>query len=61
MKKLKRGTWTKEDIKKLRKIFGNNPTVEVAAELGRPVEAVKKFASRLGLRKTRKYMAKLGR
>lgn len=55
-----RGSWTKEDIKTLKKLFPNMPTAEVATVLGRPTEAVKKKASRLGLTKTRKYMKSRG-
>lgn len=36
-------------------------TAEVAPQLGRPTEAVKKKASRMGLRKSKKYMKSLGR
>jgi len=60
-KKLVKGTWTKDDLRLLKKLFGNHPTAEVAAELGRPLDAVKKKASRMGLSKTRSYMKKLGR
>lgn len=56
-----KGSWTKDDVKELKKLFPNRPTAEVAAELGRPTEAVKKKASRMGLRKSRKYMKSLGR
>jgi len=56
-----KGSWTKDDVKELRKLFPNRPTAEVAAELGRPTEAVKKKASRMGLKKSRKYMKGLGR
>ncbi|NLH43353.1 MAG: hypothetical protein GX448_16050 [Planctomycetes bacterium] len=56
-----KGSWTKDDVKELKKLFPNRPTAEVAAELGRPTEAVKKKASRMGLRKSRKYMKGLGR
>jgi len=57
-KKLKRCFWTKDDLKILKKIFTSNPTGDVAATLGRPTEAVKKKASRMGLRK---YMKTVGR
>jgi len=60
-KKVKKGTWAKEDIQKLKKLFGNNSTADVAKELGRGVEATKKKASRMGLRKTKKYMKSIGR
>ncbi|MEN6426208.1 MAG: hypothetical protein ABFD90_20355 [Phycisphaerales bacterium] len=56
-----KGSWTKDDVKELRKLFPNRPTAEVASQLGRPTEAVKKKASRMGLRKSRVYMKGLGR
>ncbi|MBN2180606.1 MAG: hypothetical protein JW715_01735 [Sedimentisphaerales bacterium] len=60
-KQTKKGLWTKADIALLKKLFGNNPTAEIAAKLGRPTDAVKKKASRMGLRKSKKYMKTLGR
>ncbi|MCH8194151.1 MAG: hypothetical protein IIA65_09050 [Planctomycetes bacterium] len=60
-KKLTKGAWTKNDLKLLKRLFANNATADVSAKLGRPNEAVKKKASRLGLRKTKKYMKSLGR
>jgi hypothetical protein len=56
-----KGSWTRDDVKQLKTLFPDRPTAEVAAELGRPTEAVKKKASRMGLRKSRKYMRSLGR
>ena len=56
-----KGSWTRNDVKELKKLFPNRPTAEVAKELGRPTEAVKKKASRMGLRKSRRYMRSLGR
>jgi hypothetical protein len=56
-----RGTWSKDDLKELKKLFPDRPTAEVAASLGRPTEAVKKKASRMGLKKSRRYMRSLGR
>jgi len=58
---LYRGEWGKDDIKNLKRWFPHNPTKQVAADLGRPTEAVKKRASRLGLRKSRKRMRELGK
>jgi hypothetical protein len=58
---LHKGAWSKDDIRSLRKMFPNNATAEVASKLGRPTEAVKKKASRMGLRKSRRYMKTLGR
>jgi len=60
-KRLTKGAWTSDDIKLLKKLFGNNPTAMIAAELGRPMDAVKKKASRMGLRKSKRYMKSLGR
>ena len=60
-KKLVKGTWSKDDLKQLRKLFPSRATAEVATELGRPTEAVKKKASRMGLRKSNRYMKSLGR
>ena len=60
-KKLTKGIWSKSDISTLKKLFANNPTAAIAAKLGRPTDAVKKKASRMGLRKSKKYMKTLGR
>jgi hypothetical protein len=56
-----KGTWTRDDVKQLKKLFPDRPTADVAASLGRPTEAVKKKASRMGLKKSRRYMRSLGR
>jgi DNA-directed RNA polymerase specialized sigma24 family protein len=56
-----KGTWSKNDVKELKRLFPNRPTAEVAAKLGRPTEAVKKKASRMGLKKSRRYMKGMGR
>ena len=60
-KKLTKGIWTKADVSMLRKLFPATPTAAIAAKLGRPTDAVKKKASRMGLRKSKKYMKTLGR
>jgi len=60
-KKLIKGLWSKADINLLRKLFPSNPTAGIAAKLGRPTDAVKKKASRMGLRKSKKYLKSLGR
>jgi len=60
-KRLVKGPWTKADVNALKRMFPNHPTAEIAAKLGRPTEAVKKKASRMGLRKSKKYMKSLGR
>jgi hypothetical protein len=60
-KQLVKGAWSRDDIKSLRKMFPNHATADVASRLGRPTEAVKKKASRMGLRKSKRYMKTLGR
>jgi len=60
-KKAIKGLWSKSDVSLLRKLFPSNPTAKIAARLGRPTDAVKKKASRMGLRKSKKYMKSLGR
>ena len=60
-KAMMKGSWSKNDLKDLKRLFPNRPTGEVAAELGRPTEAVKKKASRMGLKKSTRYMKSLGR
>ena len=60
-KRLTKGLWSKSDLNLLKKLFPNNPTAQIAAKLGRPTDAVKKKASRMGLRKSKKYMKSLGR
>jgi len=60
-KKLIKGKWLADDIKLLKERFKNSSTAEVAAQLKRPLDAVKKKASRMGLRKAKSYMKKLGR
>jgi len=56
-----KGVWTKSDLSLLKKLFPNNPTAKIAAKLGRATDAVKKKASRMGLRKSKRYMKSLGR
>ncbi len=60
-KKLIKGLWSKSELSLLKKLFPNNPTAEIAAKLGRPNDAVKKKASRMGLRKSKRYLRTLGR
>jgi hypothetical protein len=59
--KLKKGPWKKADLQLLKKMFATASTAAVAKKLGRPLEAVKKKASRMGMTKARKYMKTLGR
>ncbi|MEJ2648531.1 MAG: hypothetical protein P8016_09020 [Sedimentisphaerales bacterium] len=61
VKKAVRGTWSPDDLRLLKKQFPNKSTAEVAKELGRPTDAVKKKASRMGMRKSKRYLKSLGR
>lgn len=56
-----KGLWSKSEVNLLKKLFSNSPTAKIAGRLGRPTDAVKKKASRMGLRKSKKYMKSLGR
>ena len=60
-KKLAKGLWSKSEVTLLRKLFPNNRTAKVAARLLRSTDTVKKKASRMGLKKTKKYLKSLGR
>ena len=60
-KKVVKGLWSKSEVALLRKLFPSNPTTKVAARLGRSLDTVKKKASRMGLKKTKKYLKSLGR
>jgi len=60
-KKLVKGLWSKSEVSLLKKLFPNNPTAKVAAGLGRSLDTVKKKASRIELKKTKKYLKSLGR
>ncbi len=60
-KKLIKGLWSRGELSLLKKLFPKNPTAEIAAKLGRPNDAVKKKASRMRLRKSKRYLKTLGR
>ena len=60
-KKLATGLWSKEDVKLLKKLFPNRKTQEVADQLGRTLKSTKMKASKMGLKKTKKYLKSLGR
>jgi transcriptional regulator of aromatic amino acid metabolism len=60
-KKLVKGLWSKSEVSLLKKLFPNNPTAKIAARLGRSSDTVKKKASRMGLKKSKKYLKSLGR
>ena len=60
-KALKKGLWTASEVKILKKMFNANPTAAIAKKLSRSLDTVKKKASRMGLRKTKKYLKSIGR
>ena len=59
--KAPKGLWSTKDVSLLKKLFPTNPTSKIAAKLGRKTDAVKKKASRMGLRKSKKYLKSIGR
>ena len=60
-KRAVKGLWTTRDVNLLRKLFPTTPTAKIAARLGRPTDAVKKKASRMKLRKSKRYLRSIGR
>ena len=57
----KKINWTKELLREAKRLFPNKSTRSLAAYLGVPYEALKKKASRLGWRKTRKHLRSIVR
>lgn len=53
--------WTKAEVNLLKKLFPTNPTSKIAKQLKRKTDAVKKKASRMGLRKSKRYLKSIGR
>jgi len=60
-KKAPKGVWSPTEVALLRKLFPTNPTSKIAAQLGRNTDAVKKKASRMKLRKSKRYLKSIGR
>jgi len=60
-KKADKNTWSARDIDLLKKLFPNTPTSKIAPKVGRAVDAVKKKAARMGLKKSKAYLKKIGR
>ncbi|UCC23436.1 MAG: hypothetical protein JSW23_05125 [Planctomycetota bacterium] len=60
-KKAPKGMWPTRDVNLLKKLFPTNPTSKIAKKLGRKTDAVKKKASRMGLRKSKRYLKSIGR
>jgi hypothetical protein len=60
-KRRARASWTTKEINLLKKLFPTNATSKIASKFGRKVDAVKKKAARLGLRKDKRYLKAIGR
>jgi len=59
-KKVITGVWSKNEITVLKKMFCNTSTKELAKKLNRKSKSVEAKASQLGLKKTMKYLKKMG-
>ena len=53
--------WTKAEVNLLKKLFPTNPTTKIAKKFGRKIDTVKKKATRMGLRKSKRYLKSIGR
>ncbi|HUV41947.1 MAG TPA: hypothetical protein VMW23_09195 [Sedimentisphaerales bacterium] len=60
-KKISRSGWSATEIAQLKKLFANNSTSSIAGQLKRTVKSVGQKASRLRLKKSKRYMKTLGR
>ncbi len=60
-KKLVKGLWSSDEIKLLKKLFPNANTREVAGQLGRSSKSVEQKASKIGLKKSKKYLKSISR
>jgi len=56
-----RKLWTKEEVKKLKHLFKNRSTKQVADELGRSQKSVQGKATKLGLKKDKGYLKRIGK
>ena len=59
-KKLVTGEFSTNEVKILKKMYGSTSTKEVASKLGRKIKSVEGKASKLGLKKTKKYLKGIG-
>jgi hypothetical protein len=60
-KRTPKGRWSTQDLNMLKRLFPTTPTSKVAQKVGRKLDAVKKKASRMGLKKSRAYLKRIGR
>jgi len=52
--------WTEEELSDLRRWHKNMPNWRIASRLGKSEDAVKKMASRLKMRKSKRYLKSMG-
>lgn len=60
-KRSPRGQWSKADLNQLKRLFPATATSKIAKKVGRKTDAVKKKASRMGLKKSKAYLKRIGR
>ncbi|MGA2071084.1 MAG: hypothetical protein ABSG97_07015 [Sedimentisphaerales bacterium] len=60
-KRSPRGQWSKGDLNLLKRLFPATATSKIAKKVGRKTDAVKKKASRMGLKKSKAYLRRIGR
>ncbi len=60
-KRTPRGQWSKGDLNLLKRLFPATATSKIAKKMGRKTDAVKKKASRMGLKKSKAYLKRIGR
>ncbi|MHB9071258.1 MAG: hypothetical protein ACYC54_12940 [Sedimentisphaerales bacterium] len=58
-KKLITGVFSKEETKTLKKMFPNTKTKDIAKKLSRNPKSIQARASKLGLKKSAKYLKKM--
>jgi len=56
-----RGQWSKRDLSMLKRLFPVTATSKIAKKVRRKTDAVKKKASRMGLKKSKVYLRRIGR
>ena len=59
-RKLVRGRWASDEIELLKKLFPNASTREVADRLGPSAKSVEMKASKICLKKAKKYLKSVG-
>jgi hypothetical protein len=60
-KRKAKGRWSRRDINLLKRLFPATATSKIAKKLHRKTDAVKKKASRMGLKKSKVYLRRIGR